>query len=82
LAEDELVAGAGPGEADEVFGADVGGEEGGADYEPADVAAGEEVAGGGLAGKFGADGGADGYAEDSDEVECDDDPVQGIELAH
>lgn len=32
-----------PGEADDMLGADVGGENGGADHEPADMPAGQEV---------------------------------------
>ena len=44
---------AGAGEADEVLGPDIGGEDRGADDEPAEVAAGEEVVVGGVVARGG-----------------------------
>ena len=70
---------AGPGQADEVLGPDVRGENGGADDEPAEVASGQEVVRRGpllLAHDL------PGQAEDDAEVDEDDDPVKGLEDAH
>ena len=67
------------GQADEVLGADVRGEDGGADDEPAEVAAGQEVLGRGLL-LLAHD--LPGDAEDDHEIDEDDDPVEGFQYAH
>ncbi len=67
------------GQADEVFGPDVRGEDGGPDDEPAEVAAGQEVLVGGvllLAHDL------PGQAQDDPEIGGDDDPVEGFQHAH
>ena len=67
------VLGARAGQADDVLRADVGGEDGRADDPPAQVAAGEEVIGGGV---FGPADDPPGDAQQDAEVEGDRQPVE------
>jgi len=68
------VIGAGAGEADDVLGADVRGKQRAADYEPAHMAAGEEV----VFRCFLKSRGPPHDADEQHEVESDDDPVEGL----
>ena len=70
---------AGPGQADEVLGADVRGEDRGADDEPAEVAPGQEVIG---RGPLLLQHDLPGHAEDDGEIDEDDDPVDRMQDAH
>ncbi len=79
LADRDAARGAGAGQPHQVLGADVGGEERGADHEPADVAAGQEVVGRGLLSRLLPPRGPGRDAEDDEEVEADDDPVPRCE---
>src|SRR5215475_14500500 len=77
MADGETGGSPGAGEANEMFGRNIGDEERSADEEPADVAAGEEVVLGGalFLGEVEAD------AEDDQEIDTDNDEIDGGKVA-